>query len=478
MGCLLTNFLSGLQRCYPRLAYSLPLDSESHPVPTPRASQDEVKVYPKAMHGHPSIQLTHVGTRTERAKHDQIFRAVRNRDKQLLRSLIVEDIQDEEAAQSLVCVSDKNGVNPVELACLLGYTEEVTLFIEHGCSPNLPTSIGRLVHTVLECIKSQSIGMQEGHQLLRFMCDKGCDVRMKDRKRKCTLLYATELGDPDILQLIIRYGGCGDAGVKDTYSGYTPLHMAAMKGDLECLQVLLREGPGSQINIHDNADRTALLLALKNMIHDLRYLNTTSDPSQMSGPNRDKLVLHQYNAIAVVEALLVAGADANLGDPLSCALTLVQLDEKRRFNTISPQSSPYLSSLNRRCQTTVHAVYSGVGEIGSSSVGMARGGTSPDDDWVSPYTGVVRLLVYSGAQPQEGQQTMWQSKFRAFPYVLKLVQEVTDFWKCYERVKPPKLLHLCKQCVRSQLAKNLKLHEIDSLLLPPSLIDYLKLRCL
>ncbi|XP_071087437.1 E3 ubiquitin-protein ligase MIB2-like [Haliotis cracherodii] len=405
--------------------------------------------------------------------------AVSRRDKELLQRLILTGAFQPAPFD----IHEKKKNNPVELACKLGFTDIVEVFLDNGCSPNLPTSQGRLIHSVLEGMKCESISLESGRRLIQLLCDSGCDVNINDARYTSTLMYASELGDTVVLDIILRHCSTSQLSYQCGGSSYTPLHMSTMRGDSECVRQLLKFSPSKHVNIRDHYGNTSLVLSLKTMENNLKYLNSAR--RDMDSDNnakrwlkeKEKLLRFQHCSVSIVESLLLAGADANmncrdgLGSPLPHALYLCRLDETNGFqdesvshgheftNTMHLVSTEKIQNLERISTDANHEPqeFSVVGQ-----------------ETFSLYAGVVRLLMLSGAEINTPKETL----FSRYPSLTPLLEEIFEFWTRYQHTKPPKLMHLAKQTVRNHLASLQKLHELDKLPLPERLKNYVKLNCL
>jgi len=220
----------------------------------------------------------------------------------------------------------------VERACELGHLDILNLFLINGCSPNLPTSHGRLIHTVLTILKSQRYLVDNGRALitLKLMLSRNCDVNVKTFDHKSTLMLVCELAEPSILKIILRK--CSDWQIVfcDGGRGASPLQMACMKGSSECVRLLLKRSSPVDLNTRYNK-LTPLLTTLAVLRHNLNYTGSSDDSTTA-------LSLAQHQLMAIIEMLLQAGADPNIGkaqDPreenaspqfnaLCCALDLAE----------------------------------------------------------------------------------------------------------------------------------------------------------
>lgn len=406
--------------------------------------------------------------------------AVRSRNKDQLLSLI------NKCGDGFVIIpasSLPKKKNPVELACSLGYYDLVEVFLEHGCSPNLPTSAGKLLHSLLESMKSHGENLAIACKVLKSLCEKGCDLNIKDYKGNTPLMHCAQIGDSDVMNEVLSR--CSELQLSCRCSGslYTPLHMSAMRGDFACVKLLISRSPHKHIDIADKYGNTALHLALKSMLHNIPYLNAAKESLDISGEANTKnsttceqLMRFQHNAVAIVEALVMAGANVHATCcppsamdfqyyPLIYALQLYVEDETQGFEFDQDRLS---STLNLVSRQTIQSLE----ELGKSEPEKL---VEHERYRFSPYAGVVRLLVLAGTQVSS---SMRKDLYRRFSCVSLLLDEICSFWDKYQMERPPKLVHLAKLKIRLYLASIRQLHEISHLPLPPRLKEYVKLNYL
>ncbi|XP_041359391.1 uncharacterized protein LOC121375801 [Gigantopelta aegis] len=414
--------------------------------------------------------------------------AVESQNTDLLQKIISQGVDVQ-----VLHTQDKHYISPVEKACILGYTDIVKIFLDNGCSPNLPTSCGRLIHSVLEAMKTNAITAADGRQLVSLLCRSGCDVNIKNKQTATTLLQAAELGDRAILEMILSI--CREVQLTKQCGGslFSPLHMSCMRGDLDCVQLLLKHSAGKHVNLCDANRNTALLLALKSMLHNLKYLNAARidiDHNMTNQKDKDsvrfKLLKLQYNSIGIVEALLLAGADPNcigylrtssyarqaefLESSLYFALQLCALDRTGGFQDSQP-CDEYTQTMKLLSLESLQGVERWTG--GVTNFPMVK-----DEAVPSPYTGVVRLIVLSGFDLDFVSQAEIVVALKPHHADTLLLDEIYEFWNKYKLQKPPKLMHLSKQVIRIHLSHLQGLHRIDELPLPYRVKEYLKLNYL
>lgn len=446
--------------------------------------------------------------------NQKMLNAVANRDKKALQALIENGAWKNNWNDVYEFLNNKKRlVNPMELACTLGYVDFIYLFLDCGCNPNLPTNAGRLIHTVLESIKSEKISLFEGRKLVHLLCKDGCNVNIRGTNHKTSFLLAAELGDADILKILVTFMTDPSILKVGDINDFSPLHMSCMRGDLDCVLILLPHCCTRTVNKHDSHFCTPMQLALSSINKNITYMNSlvsvkhseaatkssellqktltymnssvnvqNSEGTTKSSEQLQKIRQLQYNSIAIVEALLIHGAEINGPNsefydssrgtyaPIYQALRLVCKDET--FEKYEKDSLSLTMQLVTRTklQDLNRAMIDSDDENESIDVSST----------VSPYAGLFRLLVLFGADPIRT-RTEWQTMFsmNVRSEVIQLIDEMFYFWEnSCDCQGPPKLIQISKQTIRNILAKNQSLHEIDKLPLPNRMISFIKLQCL
>jgi hypothetical protein len=289
--------------------------------------------------------------------------------------------------------------------------------------------------------------------------------------------------------------------------------------------MLLQHKPHKYVNLKDSASNTALHLALKSMRHSLQYLNAAKlrlderesasklqqarraswleeDNSQLESELQqqqarkaalvERLKVFQQNGVAVVEALVMAGADVNMEcgqawSALEYSLWLCHLDHTEGFELglNLAQMSSTLTLVSTSTIQTLQAL--GRADCYADTVTVKNQADEHPEPCsldaamdaaracFSPYAGVVRLLVLAGAEVSPQKRELLYSKFDNLHQIL---DEVCLFWDKYQVSRPPKLVHLAKLSIRLHLASIQRLHEVGRLPLPPRLNEYVKLNYL
>lgn len=130
----------------------------------------------------------------------------------------------------------------------------VELLVKYGADPNIKDNYGRLpINIAASSLLDDSLKSLE---FLWGITNRDLLLEKQDIKRFRTILHeCLYLGIPDYLsfgklRFLLENGADVLINVQDKY-GRTPLHLASMKGDYRCVQILL-ENEANQNIIDDN----------------------------------------------------------------------------------------------------------------------------------------------------------------------------------------------------------------------------------
>lgn len=157
----------------------------------------------------------------------------------------------------------KSGSTALNFAAQKGHTDIIKLLINHGADPKVDiamplysATINGHIDTVKlltdYCVdntdKSRNqdalllMAVYAGHkELVEFLVHNGSNVNLKVQEHQGTLLHiAAENGRNGVLELLITNHGL-DVNAKTT-NGYTPLHVATVKGYAQTVKLLINHG--------------------------------------------------------------------------------------------------------------------------------------------------------------------------------------------------------------------------------------------
>ena len=172
------------------------------------------------------------------------------------------------------------------------------------------------------------LAIRRGHKsLAEFLTSLGEHFSTMDAERVTPLHYAAVYGDIDTVQLLLVYKADINAqSAGGDYPGETPLHVAAYAGRIEIAELLLING--ADIYATDQYSYTPLRRAVDNGHLAMAKLFIKNGADITARDNRGLTMLHvaaQAGHLAMAELLIAEGIDVNVMDgngfmPLDYAL--------------------------------------------------------------------------------------------------------------------------------------------------------------
>lgn len=108
--------------------------------------------------------------------------------------------------------------------------------------------------------------------LIQQLIKLGANINQRDQSGSTVLHYAL---DDDTIRLLCDYGADVNVptvvNIKYTHWGYTPLHCAALRGNLECVKTLIDRGANIRKKACDGMDAARVAYEYANM-HIVDYL--------------------------------------------------------------------------------------------------------------------------------------------------------------------------------------------------------------
>ncbi|XP_067675639.1 uncharacterized protein [Haliotis asinina] len=166
-------------------------------------------------------------------------------------------------AKSLIAVDmdinkrGEHGRTPLMYASYNGHEEIVKLLLEKGALPNLDVSSidekDNCLH--LACVKGEL-------RIVKVILDQAkVDIESRGERARTPLMYACRHGQLEtVKELLARHA---NTNVLDE-TGFSCLHLAAMKGHVPTAEWLLSVGQGIDVDCTNNTGRTPLMYAMRN----------------------------------------------------------------------------------------------------------------------------------------------------------------------------------------------------------------------
>jgi ankyrin repeat protein len=141
-----------------------------------------------------------------------------------------------------VTVRGGSEVTPLHVAASAGHSDILSLLIEHGADMNDRNQYGDTpLHRA-----SWNARLEAG----QFLLNRGADIDVRDNSNNTALLCATFMVHTEFTRMLLERGAMIDA----CEGGWTPLHWAAMKGEIGAVQLLLEHG--ADVNVRDKYGET------------------------------------------------------------------------------------------------------------------------------------------------------------------------------------------------------------------------------
>ncbi|GAB6178795.1 hypothetical protein JCM14036_01140 [Desulfotomaculum defluvii] len=196
----------------------------------------------------------------------------------------------------------------------------VILFLFTGCQDEQRLAEEKLKQmgvnfdesTFIQNVKDNDI------EIVRLFLNAGINPNAKDDLMLTPLMYASEKGHNDIIQLLLKNGA--EVNAIQSTAGITPLNLAIIGGNVETIKLLLKGG--ADVNLSDEKDgMTPLMLAsgvvpnIKNSCETVKLLLDSDAEVNAVDKNFGWSALHYavYEGNQEkVQVLLDEGADINI----------------------------------------------------------------------------------------------------------------------------------------------------------------------
>lgn len=250
----------------------------------------------------------------------------------------------------------QNGCTPLHSAVMGNALETTKILIEQKC---------QVTETVLHCaVQANSV------ECVKYLLHIGIDPNTLDINGNTPLHLAADKGYIECLKLLLAKSS-KTINLKSKSKQSTALHMAAENGYTECVQILLHTG--SSHSVVNDKDQTALHLAAKAQCAESVeiLLELGAEVNALDIDQRTALhsaVCKAFLSFHVVEVLVKWGANVNIQDRYGYApLHIAALNELSQcvdfliikgadisFRTIGGMSA--LSIINRKTPTSINTI--------------------------------------------------------------------------------------------------------------------------
>lgn len=187
------------------------------------------------------------------------------------------------------------GCTPLIRAATRDRAEFVRLLLKRGAKPNTQNIVGE---TALLTSAQRS-----GVETIQVLLDAGCSQQIACKMGKTPLFWAVREGKPDVVKLLLSQKAPNAAPVNQaTYSGLTPLYLAAAKGSIQMTRALLSAGADVQgANGFDPLCAAVKYAAPIAVIEDL--LKAGASPLTIDREGKNALEYAQGQPAAIIDLL-------------------------------------------------------------------------------------------------------------------------------------------------------------------------------
>lgn len=123
----------------------------------------------------------------------------------------------------------KDGFTPLGMAAYFGHEEIVRLLIQKGADVNVPANNGFQVYPLHSAVSGKN------YRISKILIDAGADVNVQQKAGFTPLHAAAQLGDIELIVLLLEYDAAIDATMED---GKRPADLAKEKGFMEIAEIL------------------------------------------------------------------------------------------------------------------------------------------------------------------------------------------------------------------------------------------------
>ncbi|VDI51927.1 Hypothetical predicted protein [Mytilus galloprovincialis] len=200
-------------------------------------------------------------------------------------------------------------------ACAKGHADVVQLLLDIRCVSN----------TVVQCDINQGnkvgtlplwIACCKGYtEIVKLLLQQNCEVNKLDEKGGSSFYIACQNNHIDICNLLIEHHVKLDVNISLSYLGYTPLIISSFKGNIDVVELLLRNE--CDVNLCDKENRSALYCAVRgNQIEIVKLLlNHDADFTLCDANERNVLhVAAMYGFTDILKLLLTYISDIDAHD--------------------------------------------------------------------------------------------------------------------------------------------------------------------
>jgi len=216
-----------------------------------------------------------------------------------------------------VNAKDEKGVTPLHWAVAFGKSRIINVLLENGADINAKGAFGTPLHWVAAGAVAPDVNRSN---IAKLLIEHGADVNARNHQGLTPLHLAAMHGNVDVAKVLLENGA--DANVND--QGLTSLHLAALGGCADMVELLLKHG--ADPSIRDSDGKTALDIARESNRKDV--VKIIEEFVSRSGGKPSKTVMgSEEEEEGAEESLLTAPFKLDEGDDAEFILGRIEVGD-------------------------------------------------------------------------------------------------------------------------------------------------------
>lgn len=224
-----------------------------------------------------------------------------------IRNLLAESVFQQISVRFRVCESTNHRLSTGQLiltAAKNGHMPIMKLFVDKGSYANLADEHGQTLLFIATKWKQMST--------VKFLILKGADVTIRAHNGQSALHAAARTGHTELAKLLLMNGGSSQINCQDD-NGYTPLHEAVMRRQINMVELLLEVG--SNVNRYSkNTEISPLLSACNQPELDISRMLIRQGANLEHADHQDCTALYlaaMHGHLNLVQLLVEKGSNVN-----------------------------------------------------------------------------------------------------------------------------------------------------------------------
>jgi ankyrin repeat protein len=235
-----------------------------------------------------------------------------------------------------VNAKDEYGITPLHWAVAFGKSRIINVLLENGADINAKGAFGTPLHWVAAGAVAPDVNRSN---IAKLLIEHGADVNARNHQGLTPLHLAAMHGNVDVAKVLLENGA--DANVND--QGLTSLHLAALGGCADMVELLLKHG--ADPSIRDSDGKTALDIARESNRKDV--VKIIEEFVSRSGGKPSKTVMgSEEEEEGAEESLLTAPFELDEGDDAEFILGRIEVGDTINVEIDADSENIYILTIS------------------------------------------------------------------------------------------------------------------------------------